>query len=66
MSSARVLDDTPVIMTASEVADLLHVDRKTVYQAVQRGELPHRRLGRRVLFERAAVLSWLREGSVSP
>jgi anti-sigma factor RsiW len=30
--SARVLDDNPV--TASEVADLLHVDRKTVFERV--------------------------------
>ena len=51
------------IMTADELAELLGVNRKTVYDAVQRGEIPHRRLGRRVLFERGAVLAWLRAGS---
>lgn len=56
--------DVPVILSASEVADLLHVDRKTVYLAAQRGDIPHRRLGRRLLFDRGAVLSWLRQGNL--
>ena len=51
------------ILTADELAELLGVNRKTIYDAVQRGEIPHRRLGRRVLFERGAVLAWLRAGS---
>jgi excisionase family DNA binding protein len=53
------------ILTADEVAKLLRVDRKTVYEAAQRGELPHRRLGRRLLFERGAVLRWLRQADVA-
>ena len=53
------------ILTADEIAKLLRVDRKTVYEAVQRGELPHRRLGRRLLFERGAVLGWLRQADVT-
>jgi len=57
--------DAPVIMSADEVAELLQVDRKTVYLAAQRGAIPHRRLGRRVLFERGAVLSWLRQGGLA-
>jgi excisionase family DNA binding protein len=53
------------ILTADEVVKLLRVDRKTVYEAAQRGELPHRRLGRRLLFERGAVLRWLRQADVT-
>lgn len=53
------------ILTADEIARLLRVDRKTVYEAAQRGELPHRRLGRRLLFERGAVLRWLRQADVA-
>ena len=53
------------ILTADEIAKMLRVDRKTVYEAVQRGELPHRRLGRRLLFERGAVLGWLRQADVT-
>jgi excisionase family DNA binding protein len=61
----RVVDDAPVILSADEVAELLHVDRKTVYQAAQRGDIPHRRLGRRLLFERGTVLAWLRHGDLT-
>jgi excisionase family DNA binding protein len=53
------------ILTTDEIARMLRVDRKTVYEAAQRGELPHRRLGRRLLFERGAVLRWLRQADVA-
>jgi excisionase family DNA binding protein len=53
-----------VVLTAIEVAELLRVDRKTIYDAAQRGLIPHRRLGRRLLFEREAVLAWLRQRDV--
>ena len=52
---------SPEVLTADEVAALLRVNRKTVYEAAQRGELPHRKLGRRLLFERSIILAWLRQ-----
>lgn len=47
-------------MSADEVAAFLDVDRKTVYAAVLRNEIPHRRLGKRILFSRDALALWLR------
>lgn len=47
------------VLSADEVAAWLRVDRKTVYDAAGRGEIPHRRLGKRLLFSRGAVLDWL-------
>jgi excisionase family DNA binding protein len=47
------------VLTADEVAALLRCDRKTVYLAVARDSIPHRRLGRKVVFSRAALLEWL-------
>jgi excisionase family DNA binding protein len=47
------------VMNADEVARLLRVDRKTVYDAAGRGHMPHRRLGKRLVFSRAALLDWL-------
>jgi excisionase family DNA binding protein len=47
------------VLTADEVAGILRVDRKTVYDAAGRGEMPHRRLGKRMVFSRAALLDWL-------
>jgi excisionase family DNA binding protein len=55
---APALPNTDV-MTADEVAAMLRVNRKTVYEAVERGDLPCARLGRCVLFSRAALLRWL-------
>lgn len=47
------------VMTADEVAAFLGVDRNTVYDYAGRGVIPHQRLGKRILFRRAALLSWL-------
>jgi excisionase family DNA binding protein len=47
------------ILCADDVAAWFGVDRKTVYYAATRGEIPHQRLGKRLLFSRAALVSWL-------
>lgn len=47
------------VMSVDEIAELLGVNRNTVYDAAGRGEIPHRRLGRRLIFSRVAVLEWL-------
>ena len=49
------------ILSGEEVADLLGLNTKTVYAGAARGELPARKVGRRWIFERGAILSWLRE-----
>lgn len=51
--------DANEVMTADEVAAFLGVDRNTVYDYAGRGVIPHQRLGKRILFRRAALLSWL-------
>ncbi|MFV8750338.1 helix-turn-helix domain-containing protein [Nannocystaceae bacterium ST9] len=55
-------NEAPAVLNAKQVAELLGVNRKTVYEAAQLGRIPHRRLGRLLLFERGAVLAWLRSG----
>ena len=52
-------NDGSDVMTADEVAALLRLDRKTVYDYAGRGEIPCQRLGKRILFSRAALVSWL-------
>jgi excisionase family DNA binding protein len=47
------------VMTADEAARLLRVSRWTLYAAINRGEIPHRRVGRRILFSRRALMLWL-------
>lgn len=53
------------VMTTDEVADLLRVDRKTVYDMAKRQKIPHRRVGRLIRFSRAAVLAWLEQRSAA-
>jgi excisionase family DNA binding protein len=48
----------PERMSVAEVADLLGVSRQTVYDGAGRGEIPHVRLGRRILFSRKAIAAW--------
>ena len=52
--------ELPEVMTAEEVAKFLRVNVKTVYEAVKAGQLPGRRVGKRVVFWRDALLEWLR------
>jgi excisionase family DNA binding protein len=47
------------VMNADAVAVYLGVDRNTVYEYAARGVIPHQRLGKRMLFHRAALVSWL-------
>jgi excisionase family DNA binding protein len=57
--TTNTAEDRRDAIAADAVATLLGVNRKTVYDAASRGQLPSRRLGRRLLFSRSAVLAWL-------
>lgn len=46
-------------MTANEVAAYLRVNRKTVYEYAGSGVIPCRRIGRRLVFSRSAIVAWL-------
>ena len=52
------------VLTAREAAAFLGVSPWTLYAAANRGDVPHRRIGRRMLFSRRALLLWL-EGASS-
>lgn len=47
------------VLNVEQVADLLGLGRNTVYEAASRGEIPHRRIGRRLIFSRVAVMQWV-------
>lgn len=53
----------PPIMTAEELADLLRLAPRSVYGALERGEIPGaRRVGRSWRIDRDTVLRWLADG----
>jgi excisionase family DNA binding protein len=52
--------DSP-ILTIDELAALLRLNRKTVYELARNGEIPVRRVGRSLRAHRETVLTWLSE-----
>jgi excisionase family DNA binding protein len=54
------------VVSVDELARRLGVVRKTIYVGVERGEIPHARLGRRILFSKRAIEQWLAGGNSNP
>jgi excisionase family DNA binding protein len=53
-------ESPPTVLTVDELAALLRVNRKTVYDALARGEIPGaRRIGATYRILRDAVIDWL-------
>ena len=46
----------PEVRGVTTAAKWLGVDRKTLYEAIGRGDVPHRRIGRRIVLSRQALL----------
>jgi excisionase family DNA binding protein len=57
---AEEQDHLPAVLTVDEVAGVLRLNRKTVYEAIKRGQLPGtRRIGGTIRVSRDALLRWL-------
>jgi excisionase family DNA binding protein len=50
---------TPEVLDVHMAAELLTVSRDTVYELFQSGELPGRKVGRKWITTKAAVLRWI-------
>ena len=66
-AGARLEPPEPVpLMTPDDVARVLRTSRAAVYKMQERGQLPGvRRIGRRLLFDRAALLDWMGQNPTS-
>ena len=53
-----------ITLSIEEVASLLGLGRTAAYEAARRGQIPSRRLGRRVVVPVPALLEWLGAGQV--
>ena len=53
----------PVYLTVSEVAELLRIRPRTVYQMVSQGRIPYRKAGRQLLFETSEIDRWTKDGA---
>ncbi len=53
-------DALPEIMTVKELASILRLNVKTVYESIANGEIPGcKRIGRNIRISRRTVLDWL-------
>jgi len=52
-----------LVFTVEEAAQLLGISRSFAYEAVQKGEIPSMRIGRRILVPKAALDRLLRSGT---
>ena len=59
--AAIALDDLDhrITLTIEETASLLGLGRTATYEAARRGQIPSRRLGRRVVVPVPALIEWL-------
>jgi putative molybdopterin biosynthesis protein len=55
----------PVLLTASEVAQLLRVRTARVYELIRRGLLPSVRIGRQVRVPLADLSRWIEAGGTT-
>ncbi len=51
----------PIYLTTREMADLLRVKERKVYDLVATGDVPHSRATGKLLFPREAVLAWIEQ-----
>jgi excisionase family DNA binding protein len=59
--------DSPTYLTTREVADLLRVKERKVYDMVATGEIPHRKITGKLLFPQAEIMGWIEgEGGARP
>jgi excisionase family DNA binding protein len=51
-------NDNADVVPVDEIARRLGVKKRMVYEHAERGRIPHRRLGRRIIFPRIAIEEW--------
>jgi excisionase family DNA binding protein len=58
MNNVRLPDPLPQFLEVKEVAALLRVSKRTIYDWVSQRKIPFRKAGDRTLFDRDEILAW--------
>jgi excisionase family DNA binding protein len=67
MDGGETESPLPVVMTVGELARVMRLDKKTIYEQIAAGHLPGvRRCGRSLRIHRDTVLRWLADGQGLP
>lgn len=64
VSQTMANKNNPTVLTVHEVAKILRIGRISAYQAIERGEVPSIRIGRRILVPRMALEQVLNRFSI--
>jgi excisionase family DNA binding protein len=57
---------TNEFLTTRELADLLRIGERKVYDLAAKGEVPHVKVVGKLLFPRDRVMGWIASGAVGP
>jgi excisionase family DNA binding protein len=60
-----ILEQKSGLLTVTELAKLLSVSQRLIYQLVQSGNLPHLRTGATVRFDPMVIVKWLNDAEGS-
>jgi predicted DNA-binding transcriptional regulator AlpA len=60
------LPPLPLAMRPAVAAKAIGVSPRTLWSLTQRGEVPHARIGRSVVYPTAAILAWLDRLAANP
>lgn len=60
---ATMLPDYPDVLSAAQVAKILHIGKTRTYQLLRSGEIPSIRIGNSYRIPRAQLISYLLTGS---
>jgi excisionase family DNA binding protein len=56
----RLNPEKDQVLNTTQAAKFLKISRMTLHRRMAEGSVPHRRLGRRIMFSKLELLSWLR------
>ena len=54
-------ESLPRFLKVAEVAALLRCKRRTIYDMVEQGRIPHRKVGGRLLFDLDEIIEWTKQ-----
>lgn len=60
------VEPPPLVLRPREAARALGLSERTLWTLTQRGEIPHARIGKCVIYPTAALLAWLDERTQHP
>jgi excisionase family DNA binding protein len=52
------VNNLPRFLRAQEVAELLRCKKRTIYDMVEQGRIPYRKVGGRLLFDLDEIIEW--------